>query len=163
MDASLLRYAEGPLLVAMETIPAIYWPSATSKAIFQVTGDVAFPRRCQMAKAKVEIYTKSWCPHCRAAKALLRQRGVTDWIEVDIEVQTSKRAEMIQRSGGRTTVPQIFIDGRHIGGSSDLHALDHADELVPLLAGAGNAQAADLVTEQHSASIQVGSQPSANN
>lgn len=88
-----------------------------------------------MAKANVELYTKAWCPHCGAAKALLRQRGVTDWIEVDIEVQPSKRAEMIQRAGGRTTVPQIFIDGRHIGGSSDLHGLDHADELVPLLAG----------------------------
>ena len=89
-----------------------------------------------MAQAKVELYTKSWCGYCHAAKALLRKRGVTDWIDVDIEAQPSKRAEMIQRAGGRTTVPQIFIDGRPIGGSSDLYALDHADALVPLLAGA---------------------------
>ena len=150
-------YAEGLLLVAMESIPAIYWPSAVFIAIFEAAGDVAFARRTEMAKAKVELYTKSWCPHCRAAKAMLRQRGVTDWIDVDIEAQPSKRAEMIQRSGGRTTVPQIFIDGRHIGGSSDLHAMDHADELVPLLAGAGQAAA-----QVNSASTQVQSEAASN-
>ena len=115
-----------------------------------------------MAKAKVELYTKSWCPHCRAAKALLQQRGVTNWIDVDIEAQPSKRAEMIQRAGGRTTVPQIFIDGRHIGGSSDLHALDHADELVPLLAGAVRPVVGSDPEEQPGAYFQVQSEPPAN-
>lgn len=110
-----------------------------------------------MAKAKVELYTKSWCPHCRAAKALLRQRGVTDWIDVDIEAQPTKRAEMIQRAGGGTTVPQIFIDGRHVGGSSDLHALDHADGLVPLLAGAGQ-----VAAQVNSPSIQAQSEATTN-
>ena len=115
-----------------------------------------------MAQAKVELYTKSWCPHCRAAKALLRQRGVTDWIDVDIEAQPSKRVEMIQRAGGRTTVPQIFIDGRHVGGSSDLHGLDYADKLVPLLVGAGRPVVGTEPKEQLDAYSPVQSETSAN-
>lgn len=83
--------------------------------------------------AKVEIYTKFLCVYCTRAKALLKDKGVTAE-EYDITMGGPKRAEMIERSGGRTTVPQIFIDGRHIGGSDDLAALDRAGGLDPLLA-----------------------------
>ena len=77
------------------------------------------------------MYSKSWCPYCERARALLRARG-TQFDEIDIETQPERRAEMIERSG-RSTVPQIFIDDRHIGGSDDLHALDAAGGLDPLL------------------------------
>lgn len=83
--------------------------------------------------AKVEIYTKFLCPYCTRAKALLRDKGAAVE-EYDITMGGPKRAEMLNRAGGRTTVPQIFIDGRHIGGSDDLVALDRAGGLDPLLA-----------------------------
>ena len=83
--------------------------------------------------AKVEIYTKAFCPYCSRAMRLLAGKGVTPE-ECDITLGGPKRAEMIQRAGGGTTVPQIFIDGRHIGGSDDLAALDRAGKLDPLLA-----------------------------
>lgn len=82
--------------------------------------------------AKVEIYTKFLCPFCTRAKKLLEAKGAA-FEEYDISMGGPKRAEMIERSGGRTTVPQIFIDGRHIGGSDDLAALDRAGGLEPLL------------------------------
>ncbi len=85
--------------------------------------------------AQVEIYTKAWCPYCVRAKQLLASKGV-DPTEFDITVDGAKRAEMIQRAQGRSTVPQIFIDGRHVGGSDDLAALERAGKLDPLLAGA---------------------------
>ena len=83
--------------------------------------------------AKVEIYTKFLCPYCTRAKLLLSRKGV-DFEEHDITMGGPGRAEMIQRANGRTTVPQVFIDGRHIGGSDDLAALDRAGGLDPLLA-----------------------------
>lgn len=83
--------------------------------------------------AKVEIYTKFLCPYCTRAKSLLASKGV-EVIEYDITMGGEKRAEMLQRAPGRTTVPQIFINGRHIGGSDDLAALDRAGGLDPLLA-----------------------------
>lgn len=82
--------------------------------------------------ATVEIYIKAFCPYCTRAKALLASKGV-EAEEQDITMGGPKRAEMIQRANGRTTVPQIFIDGRHIGGSDDLAALDRAGKLDPLL------------------------------
>ena len=85
--------------------------------------------------AKVEIYTKVFCPYCSRALALLRSKGV-EIEETDITMDRHKRDEMIQRADGRTTVPQIFIDGRHVGGSDDLAALDREGGLDPLLAGA---------------------------
>jgi glutaredoxin 3 len=84
--------------------------------------------------AKVEIYTKIWCPYCTRAKRLLGDKGVA-FEEYDISMGGPQRAEMIQRANGGSTVPQIFIDGRHIGGSDDLAALDRAGRLDPLLAG----------------------------
>ena len=82
--------------------------------------------------ARVEIYTKFMCPYCARAKKLLESKGV-DYEETEISMASGKREEMIQRANGRTTVPQIFIDGRHIGGSDDLAALDHEGRLDPLL------------------------------
>jgi glutaredoxin 3 len=82
--------------------------------------------------AKVEIYSSQFCGYCSRAKRLLSQKGV-DYIDYDVMEDTSKRDEMIQRANGRMTVPQIFIDGKHIGGSDDLYALDGAGGLDPLL------------------------------
>lgn len=82
--------------------------------------------------AKVEIYTKFTCGYCHRAKSLLSSKGV-EFEEYDISMGGDKRAEMIQRSNGSTTVPQIFIDGAHIGGSDDLAALDAAGKLDPML------------------------------
>lgn len=83
--------------------------------------------------ATVEIYTKAFCPYCARAMALLAKKGVQP-DEVDITMGGPRRAEMVERAGGRTTVPQVFIDGRHVGGSDDLAALDRQGELDPLLA-----------------------------
>ncbi|MFQ3595180.1 MAG: glutaredoxin 3 [Sphingomonadaceae bacterium] len=82
--------------------------------------------------ARVEIYTKFLCPYCSRAKALLKERGAT-FAEYDITLGGPKRQEMLARASGRSTVPQIFIDDRHIGGCDDLVALDRAGGLVPLL------------------------------
>lgn len=83
--------------------------------------------------SKVEIYTKAFCPYCARAMKLLRGKMVSIE-EYDITLGGPKRAEMLERAPGRTTVPQIFIDGRHIGGSDDLAALERAGELDALLA-----------------------------
>jgi glutaredoxin 3 len=83
--------------------------------------------------ARVEIYTKMFCGYCTAAKRLLARKGV-DFEEYDITLGGPKRAEMLQRANGRTSVPQIFIDGVHVGGSDDIHALDHDGRLDPMLA-----------------------------
>jgi glutaredoxin 3 len=77
------------------------------------------------------MYSTSWCPYCQRARSLLRAKGM-QYEEIDIGEQPDRRAEMIERSG-RSTVPQIFIDDRHIGGSDDLYALDAAGSLDPLL------------------------------
>jgi glutaredoxin 3 len=85
--------------------------------------------------AKVEIYTKWGCPYCLRAKRLLDGKGAS-YEEYDITMGGPQRAEMIQRANGRTTVPQVFIDGKHIGGSDDLAALDARGGLDPLLKAA---------------------------
>ncbi len=82
----------------------------------------------------VEIYTTPTCPYCHAAKRLLSRKGV-DFQEIDVSADPKLRAAMTDRAGGRRTVPQIFIGGRHVGGSDDLHALDHQGRLDALLAG----------------------------
>ena len=81
----------------------------------------------------VEIYTSPACGYCAAAKRLLVRKGAA-YTEFDVSRDASLRSEMTRRSGGGYTVPQIFIGGRHVGGSDDLHALDHAGRLDPLLA-----------------------------
>ena len=82
--------------------------------------------------ARVEIYTKFLCPYCARAKRLLDSKGA-DYDEYEISMDGAKRAEMMQRANGRHTVPQIFIDGRHIGGSDDLTQLEYDGKLDPLL------------------------------
>ena len=86
-----------------------------------------------MRMAKVEIYVQDFCPYCARAVALFRQKGVP-FEEKHAPHGSAARAEAVQRSGGRTTVPQIFVDGRHIGGCDDLIALDRRGGLDPLLA-----------------------------
>ncbi|HVI28606.1 glutaredoxin 3 [Hansschlegelia sp.] len=81
----------------------------------------------------VTIFSRSTCPYCDMAKDLLDRKGVS-FEEIDIGREPARRAEMISRAGGRTTVPQIFIDGRHVGGCDDLYALDRSGGLDPLLA-----------------------------
>jgi glutaredoxin 3 len=82
--------------------------------------------------ARVEIYTTMFCPYCARARSLLDKKGI-QYENIDINEDTSKREEMIERAGGRRTVPQIFIDGEHIGGSDELIALDRAGKLDPKL------------------------------
>ena len=82
--------------------------------------------------AKIEIYTKSYCPYCVKAKALLKRKGLA-FEEVDIENDTALALQVMERAGGRKTVPQIFIDGAHIGGCDDLYALEDSDKLDAML------------------------------
>ncbi len=84
--------------------------------------------------ANIEIYTTPTCPFCVAAKALLAKKNV-GYREVDVSRDPALRDAMTQRANGRRSVPQIFIDERHIGGSDDLHALDREGRLDALLAG----------------------------
>jgi glutaredoxin 3 len=82
----------------------------------------------------VVIYTKSTCPYCDAAKALLRSKNAS-FEEISVDGDRAGQAAMSLKAGGRSTVPQIFIGDRHIGGCDDIHALDAAGKLDPLLAG----------------------------
>ncbi len=81
----------------------------------------------------VEIYTTPICPYCMAAKRLLTRKGIA-FTEIDVSRDPAMRDAMTARAGGRRTVPQIFIGGTHVGGSDDLHALDHDGKLDPMLA-----------------------------
>jgi glutaredoxin 3 len=82
--------------------------------------------------AEVEIYTTFWCPYCSAAKALLTKKGIS-FREIDAPTGSPARAEAISRSAGRTTVPQVFVDGVSLGGYDDIAALDRAGKLDPVL------------------------------
>lgn len=82
----------------------------------------------------VEIYTTPGCSYCHAAKRLLAKKGA-GFSEIDVSHDASLRAAMTRRANGGQTVPQIFIGGAHVGGSDDLHALEHAGKLDALLAG----------------------------
>ncbi|WP_210528445.1 glutaredoxin 3 [Rubellimicrobium arenae] len=84
--------------------------------------------------ATIEIYTSPTCGYCHAAKRLLAQKGAS-YTEVDVVRDPTRRPEMMQRAHGRRTVPQIFIDGHHVGGCDDLYALEEAGKLDPMLAG----------------------------
>ncbi len=83
--------------------------------------------------AQVEVYSTLFCPYCARAKSLLGKKGV-DYINIDVMEDSSRRDEMVKRSGGRTSVPQIFINGEHIGGSDELHAHERAGTLDAKLA-----------------------------
>ena len=82
--------------------------------------------------ARVLIYSTAACPYCQAAERLLDRKGVRDVERVRVDLDPGRRAEMEQRSG-RYTVPQIWIDGRHVGGSDELHELDDSGQLDQLL------------------------------
>jgi len=84
----------------------------------------------------VVIYTKSTCPYCHAAKALLNKKGAA-FDEIGVDGDRAAQAAMAEKAGGRSTVPQIFIGGVAIGGCDDLYDLDAAGELDGLLAGRG--------------------------
>lgn len=82
----------------------------------------------------VTIYTTKMCPYCHAAKNLLSHKGVK-FDEIDVTFAPGKRADMSKRAAGKRTVPQIFIGEVHVGGCDELHDLDHAGKLDPLLKG----------------------------
>ena len=82
--------------------------------------------------ARVEIYATQSCPYCHAARGLLQKKGV-DYELIDVGREPERRSEMTQRAQGRRTVPQIFIDGTHVGGSDDIHALDRQGKLDAML------------------------------
>ena len=86
--------------------------------------------------APVEIYTTHFCPYCVSAKALLTRKGVA-FTEIDVSGNWELRQKMVERAHGRMTVPQIFVGSVHVGGSDELHALEAAKKLDPLLAGEG--------------------------
>lgn len=81
---------------------------------------------------KIEIYTTQLCPFCSRAKTLL-QRKKADYEEIAVDMDPVKRKQMTERAGGRTSVPQIFIDGQHVGGCDDLYKLDYDDKLDAML------------------------------
>ena len=82
--------------------------------------------------AKIVMYTTAYCPFCINAERLLLSRGVTEIDKIRVDLQPELRLEMMEKTG-RRTVPQIYIDDRHVGGFEDLRALDLAGELEPLL------------------------------
>ena len=84
---------------------------------------------------KIEVYTQPWCPYCERAMHILSTKGA-EFEEINAPNGSSERADAKRRSGGRTTVPQIFIGGQHIGGCDDLVALDRSGKLDPMLAAA---------------------------
>ena len=86
--------------------------------------------------ARVEIYSSLLCGFSYRAKKLLESKGVA-FEEIDVMLKPGRRAEMVERSGGRTSVPQIFVDGQHLGDCEALYALEAAGKLDPILEGAG--------------------------
>ncbi len=85
-----------------------------------------------MDASRIQIYSTPFCGYCGSAKRLLATKGA-EFTEIDVMFDPERRQEMLERSGGRRTVPQIFINGQHVGGSDDLHALDSKGELDGML------------------------------
>ncbi len=81
----------------------------------------------------ITIYTTTYCPYCVRAKDLLKRKGISNFTEINVE-DDAERAKMIDRAGGRRTVPQIFIGETHVGGCDDLYALDKDGKVDPILA-----------------------------
>jgi len=84
--------------------------------------------------ALIEIYSGSFCPYCLRAKSLLRRKGLK-FVEYDVHGDRERMREMLERSGGRRTIPQIFINNRHVGGCDELLALERSGELQAWLEG----------------------------
>jgi glutaredoxin 3 len=89
-----------------------------------------------MTAPEVTIYLTDWCPYCARARSLLDKKGAHAR-EIDIEAEPGARAEMLSRSAGRTSVPQIFIGAEHVGGCDELYALDASGRLDKLLKPTG--------------------------
>ncbi len=87
-----------------------------------------------VALARIEIYSSMLCGYSHRARKLLESKGVA-FEEIDVMLRPGRRAEMVQRSGGRTSVPQIFVDGRHLGNCEELYALEAAGKLGAILEG----------------------------
>lgn len=85
--------------------------------------------------AKIEIYTSPFCGFCHQAKSLLNSKNVA-FEDIDVMMDRKRKSEMVARAGGRTSVPQIFIDDHHVGGCDDLMALESSGKLDPMLEGA---------------------------
>ncbi|MDQ6978278.1 MAG: glutaredoxin 3 [Ghiorsea sp.] len=85
------------------------------------------------SNAKIEIYSGDYCPYCVRAKSLLKQRGL-DFIEYNVQQEPEKRTEMMKRSNGGRSIPQIFINDQHVGGCDELYALDRKGQLDAWLA-----------------------------
>ena len=85
-----------------------------------------------MTNAEVTLYTTAWCPFCMRAKALLQRKGIA-FREIDVEAGRELRQEMIARSGGRRTVPQVFVGETHLGGSEELAAAEQSGALDQML------------------------------
>jgi len=83
--------------------------------------------------ANIVIYTKDYCPYCVKAKQLLKIKK-QEFTEIDVTNDADKASEMVEKAGGARTVPQIFINGKHVGGYDDLHAANDAGDLDKLLA-----------------------------
>lgn len=83
---------------------------------------------------KIEIYTKTMCPYCKMAKSLLESKDQT-WEEINVSENPERMDEMVERTGGRMTAPEIFIDGKLVGGYDDLVALEQSGALDELLGG----------------------------
>ena len=81
---------------------------------------------------EIEIYTTPFCPFCHRAKALLDDKGAA-FIEIDVMLKSARRREMTERAGGGYTVPQVFVDGAHVGDCNDLYALEYAGKLDGVL------------------------------
>ena len=96
--------------------------------------------------AQVEVYTTRYCPYCTSAKALLNRKKIP-FVEIDVSGDAQGRRDMVERARGGYTVPQIFIGATHVGGSDELHSLERAGKLDPLLAAEG---IASMPTEQGS-------------
>jgi glutaredoxin 3 len=106
--------------------PADSWPGA-------VTADtIPNADREAAGVAEIVVFTKAWCPYCRRAMELLDRKGVL-YREIPVEHRPEAEREMIRRAGGRTTVPQIFVGDRHLGGCDDLHELERKGLLDDLL------------------------------
>ena len=87
--------------------------------------------------AEIIMYTTTYCPYCVKAKELFKRKGYSITKEIDVTTSDELRAEMLAKSGGRKTVPQIFINGKHVGGCDDTYALDAKGELDSLLKSNG--------------------------
>ncbi len=93
--------------------------------------------------AKIDVYTTDYCPYCTRAKALLAKRGIA-FDEIDVGGNTAKRQWLVAASGGRKTVPQIFINGVPVGGYDELAALDRSGDLAKMAGGTGGAPPAKI-------------------